>query len=86
MLLKHSELREKDIELEYLPESKAAYVTSSGVAISHRVMEWLRSKDEGPKTDAIDAVYFQDTLGLGYYPLLARHQGLAFQKMKMVKN
>ncbi|QEH34268.1 GalNAc(5)-diNAcBac-PP-undecaprenol beta-1,3-glucosyltransferase [Aquisphaera giovannonii] len=42
--------------------------------ISYLTYEWLREHDE------FDVVHFHEWRGIGYYSLLAKHQGLAFRR------
>ena len=70
----------KGIEIACLPENWE--FGSSKFSFRHRsfkVMRWLEQRD-----GAFDIVHFPDWEGMGYYPALLKHQGLALQTTLLV--
>jgi glycosyltransferase involved in cell wall biosynthesis len=57
-----------------LPELEVPILASPELRLSYLTYEWLRARD------AFDIIHFQEWRGNGYYSLLAKHQGLAFQR------
>ena len=67
------QLERDEINLEYLPKplSERTEGTLDQVR-AYEVFKWLKERH-------FDLVHFPDRFGLGYYTLLAKHQGLYFQ-------
>ena len=62
-----------DIQLIPLPPSAIALDTQAAMATSYEAYLWLRERE-------FDVIRFPDWQGHGYYTVLAKHQGLDFQK------
>jgi glycosyltransferase involved in cell wall biosynthesis len=60
------------IQLLRLPQEGPSRFIATGVAaISYLTYRWLKQRD-------FDVIHFPEWMGLGYYSILAKHQGLAF--------
>ena len=72
--------KKKGIRLLLLPEEEPSRIIASEVAsISYSAYRWLKQQD-------FDLIHFPEWMGLGYYSVLAKHQGLAFLDCTMVVN
>jgi glycosyltransferase involved in cell wall biosynthesis len=70
--------KKKGIRLLLLPGEEPSRVIAAEVAsISYSAYRWLKQKD-------FDVIHFPEWMGLGYYSVLAKHQGLAFSDCTMV--
>lgn len=59
-------------------EAMAVSPASPELAMSKKVYDWLKNKEE------FDLILFMDRLGAGYYPMQAKACGLAFQNTALV--
>jgi O-antigen biosynthesis protein len=66
------EFAKKQVKFEPLPSYLRQNLTNEQMQASYEAYRWLKEKD-------FDIIHFPEYLGLGYYTLLAKHQGLAFQ-------
>ncbi len=70
--------KKKGIRLLRLPREEPSRIMATEVAsISYSAYRWLKQRD-------FDVIHFPEWMGLGYYSVLAKHQGLAFQDCTMV--
>ncbi|MGA2027480.1 MAG: glycosyltransferase, partial [Syntrophobacteraceae bacterium] len=70
--------KKKGVRLLLLPREEPSRITANRVApISYSAYRWLKEKD-------FDVIHFPEWMGLGYYSVLAKHQGLAFLDCTMV--
>jgi glycosyltransferase involved in cell wall biosynthesis len=70
--------KNKGIRLLFLPREEPLRIIAAEVAsISYSAYRWLKQRD-------FDVIHFPEWMGLGYYSVLARHQGLAFLDCTMV--
>jgi glycosyltransferase involved in cell wall biosynthesis len=57
-----------------LPEARIRVGNASEIQTSYLTYQWLREHDD------FDVIHFHEWRGNGYYSLLAKHQGLAFDR------
>ncbi len=70
--------KKKGIRLLLLPREESSGVMATELAsISYSAYRWLKQRD-------FDVIHFPEWMGLGYYSVLAKHQGLAFLDCTMV--
>jgi glycosyltransferase involved in cell wall biosynthesis len=70
--------KKKGIRLLLLPGEEPSRIIATEVAsISYLAYRWLKQRD-------FDVIHFPEWMGLGYYSVLAKHQGLAFLDCTMV--
>ena len=70
--------KKKGIRLLRLPrETTSRIIATEAASISYSAYRWLKEKD-------FDVIHFPEWMGLGYYSVLAKHQGLAFPDCTMV--
>ncbi len=67
------EFAKRKIHLVPLPEAEIQLGGATALARSYGAYEWLREQ-------TFDLVHFHEWLGVGYFSMLARRQGLAFEK------
>jgi glycosyltransferase involved in cell wall biosynthesis len=70
--------KNRGIKLLRLPDNGLAPIMATKApSISYLAYQWLKEQD-------FDVIHFPEWMGLGYYSLLAKHQGLAFLDSTMV--
>jgi glycosyltransferase involved in cell wall biosynthesis len=69
----------KDIKVAHLPDRKQAFRGSNRQVQAYLLYNWLKQKE-------FDVVVLSDRFGLGYYAILAKHQGLYFQNTSFCIN
>jgi len=70
--------KKKGIRLLRLPGEEPSRIMAAEVAsTSYSAYRWLKKRD-------FDVIHFPEWMGLGYYSVLAKHQGLAFLDCTMV--
>ena len=67
------EYRKKGIKFVPMPESGLRFETAWHVAKAYEAYLWLREQN-------FDVIHFSEWKGPGYFSLLAKHQGLAFDR------
>lgn len=68
----------RGIRLLRLPDKGLVpIIATKGPSVSYLAYQWLKEQD-------FDVIHFPEWMGLGYYSLLAKHQGLAFPGCTMV--
>ncbi|MGO9375885.1 MAG: glycosyltransferase [Syntrophobacteraceae bacterium] len=70
--------KKKGIRLLHLPgEVPPRRMATEAASMSYSAYRWLKQED-------FDVIHFPEWMGLGYYSVLAKHQGLAFLDCTMV--
>ncbi len=64
---------DRGLKIVPLPDSDIPLGNPYDIRIAYETYEWLRAHDE------FDVIHFHEWRGNGYYSLLAKHQGLAFE-------
>ena len=68
---------QKGIRLQCLPKESYPIKANKFAAASCLAYRWLKERD-------FDVIHFPERMGLGYYSVLAKHQGLAFLNSTLV--